>query len=53
VRNGRYAEYIPQLRAVTKSETELAGDTLRAPTTPGLGIDWDDDRLDDLCVAAA
>lgn len=53
VRNGRYAEYIPQLRAVTRNEVELTAATLRAPTTPGLGIDWDDDRLDDLCVATA
>lgn len=52
VPNSRYVEYIPQLRAVTRSEMQLVDGYAVAPTTPGLGIDWDRDALDNLTVAA-
>jgi L-alanine-DL-glutamate epimerase-like enolase superfamily enzyme len=50
VPNGRYVEYIPQLRAVTHSELTVADGYAVAPTAPGVGIDWDLDALDDLRV---
>jgi L-alanine-DL-glutamate epimerase-like enolase superfamily enzyme len=46
VPNGRYVEYIPQLRSVTRSELTIIDGEALAPTTPGLGIDWDFDALD-------
>ena len=46
VPNGRYVEYIPQLRSVTRSELTIVDGEALAPTTPGLGIDWDFDALD-------
>lgn len=46
VPNGRYVEYIPQLRGVTRTELEIVDGYAVAPTTPGLGIDWDHDALD-------
>lgn len=49
--NGRFVEYIPQLTTVTRSPMATDGDRAIAPDTPGLGIDWDLDRLDDLTVA--
>ncbi|KRC64875.1 mandelate racemase [Aeromicrobium sp. Root236] len=51
VPNSRYVEYIPQLRSVTRSELEVVDGFAVAPTTPGLGIDWDLDALDNLTVA--
>lgn len=53
VPNGSYAEHIPQLTAVTHTPTHVQGGYLVAPTTPGLGIDWDDDALARLTVARA
>jgi len=44
--NGRYVEYIPQLRGVTTSELTIVDGMATAPTSPGLGIDWDFDALD-------
>lgn len=46
VPNGRYVEYIPQLRAITRSQQQVRDGRLHAPTTPGLGIDWDHDEID-------
>ena len=45
--NGRYVEYIPQLRAITNAEIAIDGGVAQAPNTPGLGIDWNRDALDD------
>lgn len=49
--NGRYVEHIPQLRAITKSEMTIADGRALAPSTPGLGIDWDMDAIDKRVVA--
>ncbi|WP_439659028.1 mandelate racemase/muconate lactonizing enzyme family protein [Lentzea sp. HUAS TT2] len=46
--NGRFVEYIPQLRAITKSEMTVRNGHALAPEAPGLGIDWDRDAMDDL-----
>jgi L-alanine-DL-glutamate epimerase-like enolase superfamily enzyme len=47
VPNGRYVEHIPQLRAITTSEMAIVDGHAVAPETPGLGIDWDQDAIDD------
>ncbi|KJK44104.1 mandelate racemase [Lentzea aerocolonigenes] len=49
--NGKYVEHIPQLRAITRSEMTVHNGHALAPDTPGLGIDWDRDAMDDLRVA--
>ncbi|WP_062209185.1 mandelate racemase/muconate lactonizing enzyme family protein [Demequina oxidasica] len=49
--NGRYVEHIPQLRAVTRTEMEIVDGRALAPETPGLGIDWDNDAIDNRRVA--
>ena len=51
VPNSRYLEYIPQLRAITRSELEIVDGQALAPSSVGLGIDWDLDAIDDLRVA--
>jgi L-alanine-DL-glutamate epimerase-like enolase superfamily enzyme len=51
VPNGRYVEYIPQLRAVTHGELEIRDGEALAPDAVGLGIDWNQDALDDRRVA--
>jgi L-alanine-DL-glutamate epimerase-like enolase superfamily enzyme len=51
VPNGRYVEHIPQLRAVTTNRLRIADGHAIAPDTPGLGIDWDRDAIDDRRVA--
>ncbi|HTI27001.1 MAG TPA: mandelate racemase/muconate lactonizing enzyme family protein, partial [Kutzneria sp.] len=48
VPNSRYLEYIPQLTAITRSGLLFEDGTAFAPQTPGLGIDWDHDAIDDL-----
>ncbi|MFD6698239.1 MULTISPECIES: mandelate racemase/muconate lactonizing enzyme family protein [unclassified Microbacterium] len=50
VPNGRIVEYIPQLRAVTTADIVVVDGRATAPETPGIGIAWDDDALDDLRV---
>ncbi|GAA2563618.1 mandelate racemase/muconate lactonizing enzyme family protein [Winogradskya consettensis] len=45
--NSRYLEHIPQLRAITHDEIEVADGHALAPTAPGLGISWDRDAIDD------
>ncbi|HEX5858820.1 MAG TPA: enolase C-terminal domain-like protein [Microbacterium sp.] len=50
VPNGRYVEHIPQLRAVTTTQLTVCDGHAIAPSSPGLGIDWDQDALDDLRV---
>lgn len=51
VPNGQYVEYIPQLRAVTRTELTIRDGLAVAPDVPGIGIDWDLDALDDRRVA--
>ena len=51
VANGQYVEYIPQLRAVTRTELTIRDGKAVAPDSPGIGIDWDPDALDDRRVA--
>ena len=51
VPNGRYVEYIPQLSAITRSGISLEDGCAIAPSEPGLGIDWDDDAIDNLRVS--
>lgn len=51
VPNSRYVEYIPQLRSVTHGRLPVLDGHAVAPTTPGLGIDWDHDALDRFTVA--
>ncbi|QKW17745.1 mandelate racemase/muconate lactonizing enzyme family protein [Kitasatospora sp. NA04385] len=46
VPNGAYVEYIPQLRAVTRTELTVRDGLAVAPDEPGIGIDWDLDALD-------
>lgn len=47
VPNSRYLEHIPQLRAVTRGELAVVDGAALAPHTPGLGIEWDRDAIDD------
>lgn len=49
--NGRYVEHIPQLRSITTSEMAIENGHAVAPDTPGLGIPWDRDAMDDRRVA--
>lgn len=48
--NALYVEYIPQLRALTTSEMEIADGHAVAPMEPGLGIAWNRDALRDLRI---
>jgi L-alanine-DL-glutamate epimerase-like enolase superfamily enzyme len=47
VPNGRYVEHIPQLRVITRSEMAVFDGHAVAPDVPGLGIDWDQNAIDD------
>ncbi|GAB3879228.1 mandelate racemase/muconate lactonizing enzyme family protein [Kibdelosporangium lantanae] len=49
--NGRYVEHIPQLRAITTGEMTIENGRAVAPETPGLGIAWDRDAMDNRRVA--
>jgi len=51
VPNALYLEHIPQLRAVTLRELNVADGGAVPPADPGLGIDWDWDALDRLRVS--
>jgi L-alanine-DL-glutamate epimerase-like enolase superfamily enzyme len=51
VPNGRYVEHIPQLRAITRTEMTVENGHAVPPETPGLGIDWDRDAMDDRRVS--
>jgi L-alanine-DL-glutamate epimerase-like enolase superfamily enzyme len=46
--NALYVEHIPQFRTITHTELEIVGGMAIAPSTPGLGIDWDRAAIDDL-----
>ncbi|WP_274424698.1 mandelate racemase/muconate lactonizing enzyme family protein [Chelativorans sp. YIM 93263] len=41
VPNGKYVEYIPQLDELTHTGMTVEDGMALAPSTPGLGIDWD------------
>jgi L-alanine-DL-glutamate epimerase-like enolase superfamily enzyme len=47
VPNSRYLEHIPQLRAITTDQITVVDGCALAPGTPGLGIAWDRDAIDD------
>jgi L-alanine-DL-glutamate epimerase-like enolase superfamily enzyme len=47
VPNSRYLEHIPQLRAITTEQISVVDGCAVAPSTPGLGIAWDRDAIDD------
>lgn len=49
--NGRYVEHIPQLRAITLDEVRIDNGHAVAPSTPGLGISWNRDAIDDRRVS--
>ncbi|PPJ46726.1 mandelate racemase/muconate lactonizing enzyme family protein [Rhizobium sp. KAs_5_22] len=46
VQNGKYVEYIPQLDDITTSRLVIEDGQALAPTTPGLGIEWDWDAIE-------
>jgi L-alanine-DL-glutamate epimerase-like enolase superfamily enzyme len=45
VQNGKFVEYIPQLDDITTSRLKIENGLALAPTTPGLGIEWDWDAI--------
>lgn len=45
VPNGRWVEYIPQLDDLTTSRLQIEAGYAVAPSTPGLGIEWDPAQL--------
>ena len=49
--NGMYVEQIPQLGAITHSQQVIEDGWVRPPESPGIGIDWNTDAIDDLRVA--
>jgi L-alanine-DL-glutamate epimerase-like enolase superfamily enzyme len=51
VQNGKYVEYIPQLDDLTGKRMKIADGYGYAPTEPGIGIDWDWDRVKKLSIA--
>ncbi|MFE4956007.1 mandelate racemase/muconate lactonizing enzyme family protein [Streptomyces sp. NPDC056653] len=51
VPNGIYVEHIPQLQTITHSTLAIEDGCVRPPDTPGIGIDWNPDALDDHRVA--
>src|SRR6266568_4157222 len=48
VPNALYVEYIPQLRSITKGEIQIVDGMAMAPETPGIGIEWDDEKIQSL-----
>jgi L-alanine-DL-glutamate epimerase-like enolase superfamily enzyme len=52
VPNAPWLEYIPQLEDIAAPMTRDGGNAV-APTQPGLGIDWDHDKLAALTVAGS
>lgn len=51
VQNGKYVEYIPQLDDLTGKHMKIADGFGYAPNDPGIGIDWDWDRVKALSIA--
>lgn len=48
VPNGLYVEHIPQLRGITHTQITIENGNAIAPTTQGLGIDWNFAAIDGL-----
>lgn len=48
--NALYVEHIPQLRSITRSALAIMDGQALAPSSPGLGIDWNHDAIDNLRV---
>lgn len=48
---GRYVEHIPQLSALTRGALRIEDGQVIPPDTPGLGIEWNWDAVDDLRTA--
>lgn len=53
VPNGAWVEYIPQLDAITTSRMAIDDGYAIAPSSPGLGIDWNFAAIEDAAVARA
>lgn len=51
VPNGMYVEHIPQLSAITATDLVIEDGFVLPPETPGVGILWDLDAIDDRRVA--
>ena len=45
VPNSRWLEYIPQLDELTNSRLQIIDGMAQAPNTPGIGIEWDFDKM--------
>jgi L-alanine-DL-glutamate epimerase-like enolase superfamily enzyme len=45
VPNSRWLEYIPQLDDLTSSRLQIINGMAQAPNTPGIGIDWDLEKV--------
>jgi L-alanine-DL-glutamate epimerase-like enolase superfamily enzyme len=45
VPNGKYVEYIPQLDELTTSRLKIEKGMALAPSAPGIGVDWDPDKI--------
>ncbi len=43
--NALYLEYIPQLRSIATNEIEIIDGYAVAPSTPGIGIEWDREAI--------
>src|SRR5436189_181484 len=50
VPNALYVEHIPQLRSITKDSLQISNGVAVAPDTPGIGIDWDFEKIHHLKV---
>ena len=51
VPNGMYVEHIPQLRSLMNTPIKIVDGEAVSPDSPGLGIDWNLDAIDDRRVA--
>ena len=51
VPNGKYVEYIPQLDDLTTSRLAIEKGMALAPSTPGIGVEWDLDTVKAKSVA--
>jgi L-alanine-DL-glutamate epimerase-like enolase superfamily enzyme len=45
VPNGKYVEYIPQLDELTTSRLKIEKGMALAPSAPGIGVEWDIDKV--------
>src|SRR5437773_57819 len=50
VPNALYVEHIPQLRSITRDSLQISNGVAVAPDTPGIGIDWDFEKINHLKV---